>query len=63
MSDVKVSTIRANGTDMTFAEAGQGDPVVLIHGSLSDYRYWTLQMAALGARFRTIAPSLRHYHP
>ena len=63
MSDVKISTVRANGMDMTFAEAGKGDPVVLIHGSLSDYRYWTLQMAALGARFRTIAPSLRHYYP
>lgn len=63
MSEVKLSTVRANGTDITFAEAGQGDPVVLIHGSLSDYRYWTLQMKAFGARFRTVAPSLRHYHP
>ena len=63
MSDPVLKTVRANGTDVTYAEAGTGEPVVLVHGSLSDYRYWTLQMRPLAARFRVIAPSLRHYYP
>ena len=63
MSEPVVRTVRANGTDIAFAEAGEGEPLVLIHGSLSDYRYWTLQMRPLSEHFRVIAPSLRHYYP
>lgn len=63
MSDAAVKTLAVNGFDMAYVEAGRGDPLVLIHGSLSDYRYWTLQMKAFAASFRTIAVSLRHYHP
>ncbi|MGA8600383.1 MAG: alpha/beta hydrolase [Beijerinckiaceae bacterium] len=48
---------------MAYVEAGQGEPLVLVHGSLCDYRYWTLQMSAFSAAFRTISISLRHYYP
>jgi pimeloyl-ACP methyl ester carboxylesterase len=61
MFDVKKT--RVNGYDMAYVEAGQGEPVVLVHGSLCDYRYWTLQMPAFSAAFRTISVSLRHYYP
>jgi pimeloyl-ACP methyl ester carboxylesterase len=37
--------------------------MVLVHGSLCDYRYWTLQMPAFSAAFRTMSVSLRHYYP
>jgi pimeloyl-ACP methyl ester carboxylesterase len=56
-------SLTVNGYDMAYAEQGSGEPLVLIHGSLNDYRYWAPQMAPLGARFRVIAPSLRHYWP
>jgi hypothetical protein len=36
---------------------------VLVHGSLCDFRYWTSQMPAFSAAFRTISVSLRHYYP
>lgn len=39
-------------------EAGEGDLLVLIHGSLCDYRYWRWQIPAFSTRFRVIAPSL-----
>lgn len=48
---------------MAYVEAGQGEPLVLVHGSLCDYRDWTLQMSAFSAAFRTISISLRHYYP
>jgi pimeloyl-ACP methyl ester carboxylesterase len=56
-------SLTVNGYDMAYAEEGSGEPLVLIHGSLNDYRYWAPQMEPLGARFRVIAPSLRHYWP
>jgi pimeloyl-ACP methyl ester carboxylesterase len=43
--------------------SGRGAPLVLVHGSLCDYRYWQAQVEALAARYRVIVPSLRHYFP
>ncbi|NYT75394.1 alpha/beta hydrolase [Alcaligenaceae bacterium] len=47
-----------------FAQTGSGaTTVVLIHGSLCDYRYWRWQLNGLSDTFRVIAPSLRGYWP
>jgi esterase len=56
-------SLEVNGYRIDYAEAGSGPPVVLVHGSLNDRRYWEPQMAPLGERFRVLAPSLRHYWP
>lgn len=45
---------------MAYLERGQGAPLVLVHGSLSDYRAWALQMEPFGTGYQTIAVSLRH---
>ncbi len=60
-SDVK--TLSANGYPMAYFERGSGPTVVLVHGSLNDYRYWTPQISSLSPRYRIIAVSLRHYYP
>ena len=56
-------SLHVNGYEVDYAEAGTGEIVVLLHGSLNDQRYWAPQMAPFGERFRVIAPSLRHYWP
>lgn len=58
-----VKTLIVNGYEMAYRECGQGVPLVLIHGSLNDYRVWEFQMEAFGSGYRTIALSLRHFYP
>jgi pimeloyl-ACP methyl ester carboxylesterase len=54
---------RVNDYELTCQVAGQGEPLLLVHGSLCDYRYWQGQVGALSARYRVMVPSLRHYYP
>jgi len=55
--------LRVNGYHMAFVERGAGAPLLLVHGTLCDYRQWTEQMAPFAAHYRTIALSLRHCWP
>jgi hypothetical protein len=44
-------TLRVNGYDMAFAERGTGALLLLVHGTLCDYRHWTGQMKPFGAHY------------
>jgi pimeloyl-ACP methyl ester carboxylesterase len=48
---------------MAFFERGTGEPVVLVHGSGTDYRHWRRQVESPPRGFRLIAISLRQYYP
>ena len=48
---------------VTVRVAGQGPEVVLVHGSLGDYRQWEPIAGHLQARYRTIAISRRFHWP
>ncbi len=50
-------------TALTAVEAGQGPPIVLVHGSLGDYRQWTAIAGRLQARHRVISVSRRYHWP
>jgi Predicted hydrolases or acyltransferases (alpha/beta hydrolase superfamily) len=56
-------SISIEGYPLTYTEAGDGEPLLLIHGSLNDYRSWDAQVGAFQERYRTLAISLRHYYP
>lgn len=53
----------APGYPLAYTQAGSGAALVLIHGSLCDYRYWRWQLPALGEHVHVLAPSLRGYWP
>ncbi|BBQ01592.1 alpha/beta hydrolase (plasmid) [Burkholderia sp. SFA1] len=53
----------ASGISVPFIECGEGEPMLFVHGSLCDYRYWSAQVVPLAKHFRCIAPSLSHYWP
>ena len=55
--------LRVNGHEMAYVEEGAGAPLLLIHGALSDLRFWGPQMRALGRCYHAVAVSLRHHWP
>src|SRR5213593_1293189 len=63
-TELKTQTIRAAGRELFVAEAGEGDPVVLLHGGgpgatgLSNY---SRNIDALAQRYRVIVPDLPGY--
>lgn len=58
-----MQTLHVNGTDMAYLEAGDGPPLVCVHGSLGDFRTWSPVLGPLSKQHRVIAISLRHFFP
>ena len=52
-----------SGVRMPYTMTGTGEPVVFVHGSLCDYRYWDGQAGALSEHFLCVSVSLSHYWP
>ena len=44
---------------MAYVERGKGRPVIFVHGTLGDYRYWDSQMEPFAKRYRAISYSRR----
>jgi hypothetical protein len=59
----KARNIRVGGMSFAYVDLGSGPTVVLIHGSISDYREWSKQMEALAKHHRVIAYSRRYHWP
>jgi non-heme chloroperoxidase len=56
-------SIDVNGVTLSFVEKGTGQPVILIHGILSDYRAWPALMDALSTSYWTLSYSRRCSYP
>lgn len=56
-------TTPIDGTTLHSVCQGSGDAVLLVHGSLCDYRYWTPQLRSLSPTHAVHAVSLRHCWP
>jgi pimeloyl-ACP methyl ester carboxylesterase len=51
------------GYEFQIVEEGHGQPVLFVHGSVSDHRTWQPQVGAFAARFRAVAYSRRYHWP
>ena len=54
-------TLTANGIRQHYLDAGQGAPVVLLHGFPETNFAWRYQIPVLAEHYRVIAPDLRGY--
>lgn len=52
-----------SGLRVPYVAHGTGEPLVFVHGSLCDYRYWNGQVNALSKDFLCVSVSLSHYWP
>jgi len=58
-----VRAAKVRGAELSYVEKGTGPPLVLVHGSLNDYRAWELQLEPFAERFRVVAYSRRNHFP
>ena len=56
-------TATVNGTTLAYREQGEGDPVVFVHGAISDLRTWDQLLPVVGRSYRAIAYSRRYARP
>jgi len=55
--------VDANGYTFTYVEAGKGEPVIVVHGALADYRSEAEVAERLATRFHVIRYSRRYHYP
>lgn len=52
-----------NGVELHYVELGKGEPVVFVHGSLSDGSFWNPQLGPFAEKYHVIAYSRRYNQP
>ena len=61
MNKIQCKTIKIDGLDVLYYTAGQGEPLVVIHGGGGDARTWWLNIAELAEKYTVYAPDLPGY--
>jgi len=56
-------TAKVNGTTLAYCEQGEGEPVLFVHGGVSDLRIWANQLPVVGRSYRAISYSRRYSWP
>ena len=58
-----VQAVQLRDVTLHYVALGRGEPVVMVHGGLEDYRAWTEQLAPLARHYHAIAYSRRYNFP
>ena len=59
--DAAVKQMSVNGTKLAYVEEGSGDPIVFVHGAISDMRVWDRYKRQLTDERRFIAYTQRYF--
>jgi pimeloyl-ACP methyl ester carboxylesterase len=59
----KTGSVAVNGQKLNYLEAGSGPTLILIHGSVGDYREWSKQITPFSEHYHVIAYSRRYHWP
>lgn len=60
-SGPEVKGLDINGFNLEYVDVGKGEPIVFVHGAISDYRSWGAYEQTISESARYISYSLRHY--
>ena len=58
-----IKEVEVNGTILAYFEQGNGEPVIFIHGAVSDFRAWLEQIDEFSKHFKVISYSRRYHQP
>jgi pimeloyl-ACP methyl ester carboxylesterase len=58
-----LSSVIINEYTINYLDIGKGEPIVLVHGGVGDYRTWEAQIEAFSKDYRVIALSRRYAYP
>jgi pimeloyl-ACP methyl ester carboxylesterase len=58
-----MANLNIDGTRFEYFEKGSGEPLLMVHGSASDYRTWQFQQDVFAEQFRAITYSRRYHWP
>jgi pimeloyl-ACP methyl ester carboxylesterase len=58
-----MKTLSINGVDLACEERGRGEPLILVHGAVADFRSWETQVTQFATHYRVIAYSRRWHYP
>jgi pimeloyl-ACP methyl ester carboxylesterase len=61
MNEIKDKTIKVDGRDVHYYTAGQGEPLVVIHGGGGDASTWRNNIVELSEKYTVYAPDLPGY--
>jgi non-heme chloroperoxidase len=59
----ELKSVSFNGIQLHYKIEGKGDPLILIHGSAVDLRYWKEQVPVLSRSYQLITYSRRYNYP
>ncbi len=62
-ASASVKRVMVNETPLAYIEKGEGEPVVFVHGAISDLRIWLNQVESFSESFRAISYSRRGHWP
>jgi pimeloyl-ACP methyl ester carboxylesterase len=61
MINIETKTTKIDGREVLYYTAGQGEPLVVIHGGGGDARTWLANMEVLAEKYTVFAPDLPGY--
>ena len=63
LREMSVQNVGVGNVKLAYVEAGEGEPVILVHGIPTDYRAWNGQIGPFSRNYRVIAYSRRLAQP
>lgn len=63
VGNTSVRRVPVNDTTLAYIEKGDGEPVVFVHGAISDLRIWLDQVECFSSCYRAISYSRRRHWP